>query len=213
MTEHWKPLPGFSSRYEVSDHGRIRSFARKEEKLLTPYRSSTCHRRVALTSDAGNVVTMNVGAAVLTAFVGPRPKRHHAGHLNGNPDDNRLQNLKWVLPRENCAHKRVHGTHLSGEGVCKAKLTQIQVDEIRASAAAGASNRELSRTFGVGVEVIGRIVGNKRWRGLLERRIALANLMAESAARTLAAPDDPVRRLELADRVTNYRNSARWSGK
>jgi hypothetical protein len=38
---------------------------------------------------------------VLEAFVGPRPPGHLCRHLNGVPDDNRVENLAWGTPKEN----------------------------------------------------------------------------------------------------------------
>lgn len=43
---------------------------------------------------------------VLTTFVGPPPDGYVAMHLNGNPQDNRLQNLKWGTQSENCRNRK-----------------------------------------------------------------------------------------------------------
>ena len=37
----------------------------------------------------------------MEAFVGPRPEGNEVLHLNGNPSDNRLENLKYGTRREN----------------------------------------------------------------------------------------------------------------
>lgn len=49
---------------------------------------------------------------VLESFVGPRPNTDSVvRHLNGDPVDNRIENLVWGTASEN-AHDRVrHGTH------------------------------------------------------------------------------------------------------
>ncbi len=47
-----------------------------------------------------------VAALVLETFVGPRPEGHVAQHLNGDPNDNRLENLRWS-PVEEQAPERL----------------------------------------------------------------------------------------------------------
>lgn len=47
---------------------------------------------------------------ILETFVGPAPHGMECRHLNGNPADNRLQNLAWGTRRENVADSIKHGT-------------------------------------------------------------------------------------------------------
>lgn len=47
---------------------------------------------------------------VLWAFVGPAPPKMECRHLNGNPADNRPENLKWGTRRENVHDAIAHGT-------------------------------------------------------------------------------------------------------
>lgn len=65
-------------------------------------------------------VTLKVGGArhnylvhhlVLKAFVGPKPAGMECRHLNGNPADDRLENLKWGTPTENSYDTVRHGRH------------------------------------------------------------------------------------------------------
>ena len=55
--------------------------------------------------------TRLVHRLVLEAFVGPRPEGMVARHLNGDPGDNRLENLAWGTQSENNYDKVRHGTH------------------------------------------------------------------------------------------------------
>lgn len=48
---------------------------------------------------------------MLTAFVGPCPPGMMARHRNGNPADNRVENLRWGTQSENMLDAVEHGTH------------------------------------------------------------------------------------------------------
>jgi hypothetical protein len=51
----------------------------------------------------------HVHKLVLEAFTGqPRPEGMVCCHVNGNPSDNRLENLRWGTLRDNAADKRRH---------------------------------------------------------------------------------------------------------
>ena len=69
--------------------------------------------------------------AVCEAFQGGRPEGKEVAHLNGDAGDNRPDNLAWKTRAENHADKRGHGTHVQGEAIGWAKLTEADVREIR----------------------------------------------------------------------------------
>lgn len=116
--EVWKDVPGYEGRYQVSDHGRVRSVDRVLEFsgyttktgkwksaskrrfkgcLLAPGPQPSGHLSVAI----GRRNSKQVHALVLLAFVGPCPEGHEVLHLNHNPADNRLTNLKYGTRSEN----------------------------------------------------------------------------------------------------------------
>jgi hypothetical protein len=122
MTE-WKTIPGYEGTYEVSDEGQVRSVERwrrvgKGEGSLRLYPSQARslyidkagYPRVTLKT-SGVARSHLVHHLVLEAFVGPKPVGQECRHLNGNPADNRLENLQWGTSSENSYDVVRHGNH------------------------------------------------------------------------------------------------------
>jgi len=104
--ELWKDIPGYEDKYQVSNLGNVRSYCRSiEPRLLKPGRMPHGHLSVAL----GRNNSRCVHELVLLAFVGPKPFKHECRHLNGNPADNRLENLAWGTRSQNIKDKTTHG--------------------------------------------------------------------------------------------------------
>jgi hypothetical protein len=152
--ETWKAIPGYEGRYEVSDIGRVRSLDRyvecegpikgkylskKKGRVLRPGPSNFGHLSVVL----GRNNTQFVHKLVLLAFVGPAPDKHECCHNNGDPADNRLENLRWGTRSENNTDAVVH--HNRG------KLSESDIQDIRRSLAVEGRGigRKLASKYGV----------------------------------------------------------------
>ena len=115
QAETWKPIPGYPA-YEVSEiTGRVRSVAREahgrtyRSVVLATRVSNSGYELVGLRNAKGERETRTVHTLVLLAFVGPCPPGQEARHLNGDPLDNRLENLAWGTKEENEQDKFAHG--------------------------------------------------------------------------------------------------------
>lgn len=98
---------------------------------------------------------------VCVSFHGPAPQKGmHAAHQNSIRTDNRSSNLKWKTPKENEADKILLGRTNRGERNGRAKLTAIQVAEIRASVD---SSQILGGKYGVAQCTIIAIRKGRNW--------------------------------------------------
>jgi hypothetical protein len=89
---------------EVSDRGRVRSL----DRVVRP--------TVGLPGRG----TVRVHVLVCETFIGPRPDGLLTRHLNGNPYDNRIENLAYGTVSENSLDCVSHGTHpLASKTHCK----------------------------------------------------------------------------------------------
>ena len=64
---------------------------------------------------------------IAMSFLGERPKGYVIRHLDGNPLNDRLDNLEYVTQKENIQDKVVHGTQVYGEKNPTAKLKEVEV--------------------------------------------------------------------------------------
>lgn len=107
--EMWRRVEG-APDYEVSDQGRVRSYKGKSPRILRPCVNPLGYHNQTL-SVGGRPLFTTAHVLVMTAFVGPRPKGMDIRHLDGNPANNALTNLRYGTRAENMQDKRLHGTN------------------------------------------------------------------------------------------------------
>jgi hypothetical protein len=158
--EVWSQIIGFEGLYSVSTWGRVKShhcYHGAGECILKPQVRNRCgHLRVSLYA-GGRHVLAAVHRLVLTAFVGPCPDGMECRHLDGNPSNNRIENLVWGTQAENQADRIRHGTSNLGERNGLAKLTEANVREIRKLLGQGVPGMTIGRLYGVSQTTISYI--------------------------------------------------------
>lgn len=99
MEEKWKDIPGFEGHYQASNYGRIKS----KRKVLKPHvtHRSNRPRWQATLSKEGKTYHMCWSRCVYSAFYGPIPECMQVNHIDENPENNRLDNLNLMTPKEN----------------------------------------------------------------------------------------------------------------
>lgn len=176
MTEEWRAVIGYEGSYEVSNKGRVKSLSRvvavKDHRIQRKISEKILSRRVAKTgrSKGRNIVVLSknalrenitVSALVLTTFVGVRPVYHEACHVDGDNTNDSIENLYWGTHLANMRDRDRHGKTIRGTDVHCAKLTEVEVKEIRKSASSHAS---LARQYFVAPATIWSIRNGKKWR-------------------------------------------------
>lgn len=130
--EVWTSINGYEDIYEVSDHGRIRSVDRydaaghrRKGRMMAQSYDSYGYKTLKLSKD-GKVTTFKVHRLVALNFIDndDPEKKTTVNHINEVKDDNRVENLEWMCPKENSRYgnaqirsgqgrrKPVKGTHL-----------------------------------------------------------------------------------------------------
>ncbi len=102
--ETWKPIPGFDG-YDVSDHGRVRSYRRcygvgnwaieqEPQRIMSPSKDKNGYLSVLLRVD-GISYCKRIHALVALAFLGPCPDGLEVCHNDQTRTNNRLDNLRY----------------------------------------------------------------------------------------------------------------------
>lgn len=160
MSERWLPVVGFDGFYEVSDSGLVRAIPRLRclGGIRKPFANKKGHLRIDLYRP-GNHKRQYVHRTVLEAFVGPCPIGMEGCHGDGDPSNNRLDNLRWGTPGSNWADARKHGTARVRDTHHWTKLSSMDVAEILALRRAhGLLQREIAGRFGVCQQTISHIL-------------------------------------------------------
>lgn len=155
MRERWRAIPD-DDAIEVSNLGKVRHYVSRNLKDIW-WRKGYAYVGIGCKKFA-------VHRLVLSAFMGPPPHpKMHCAHLDGNPRNNRLDNLAWVTCAENQSHRLQHGTHQNGEQNHRAKLSAAQVRFIRKSRLPGIY---LARIFRVTPGAISYARSGVNWKHL-----------------------------------------------
>lgn len=172
--EKWKVIEGYDEMYEVSTHGRVRSWnnngnnrkgRRKEPRKLQP--AGIRYLTVSLCQQ-GKGKRCTIHTLVLSAFVGSCPPGLEGCHNDGERTNNHLGNLRWDTHAANMREAIAHGAWApggKGEAHNQAKLNEKGVIEMRTLySRGGITYSELGKRFGVSKSHVCRIVRRKTWR-------------------------------------------------
>jgi len=160
MDKKIKNVIGYEGLYLVNELGNVislREWRGVKNRILIPSKNKYGYMRVFLTLN-GITKGITIHKIVTTAFLGKRPKKLQVRHLDGNKENNRLDNLCYGTSLENAEDRRKHFKTAFGEKIGSCKLSKSDVYEIRNSKL---SQKELSLNFNVSIANISMIINNK----------------------------------------------------
>lgn len=143
----WRVCPRYQT-YEVSECGDMRRRSdrpgvNQAGRRLRGYIDIDGYLLYPIRDDEGRKTQVSAHRMVAEAFIGPPPSsKHEVAHENGSRVLNTPLNLRWKLPVENQADRKIHGTGHEGEGNGRAKITEADVCYIRRT------YREIKRSRG-----------------------------------------------------------------
>ena len=160
-----EPILSFPD-YSITKSGQVWSHRNRIWLKLT--KQAKGHLIVSLYN--GQTHIHSVHRLVLETYIGPCPPDMECRHLDGNPANNKLNNLKWGTRSENSYDAIRHGTHTNfWVGICGekhpcSKLCEGQVKVIFRAYHDGAhTQQELADAFYVSTSTIRQIIQSKTW--------------------------------------------------
>jgi hypothetical protein len=122
MIEIFKDIPGYEGLYQVSNMGRIKSlnvfhYNDDKEKILILKIKKDKYFEIKI---KGKYYLIH--RLVMLTFIGECPKDKQVNHIDGNKQNNRLENLEYITSKENTQHAWKNGL-CKGNGL-KKKVNQ-----------------------------------------------------------------------------------------
>ncbi len=176
LEEIWKDIEGFNGFYQVSNLGRIKSLggwcgtAKKKERIRILSHTKDGYLKVRLMYK-GKDITCRVHRLVAEAFI-PNPKKlETVNHIDGNKENNVVNNLEWCdrTYQMEHAYKLKLKTSRLGSDNANAKLTDEDIKYIKSvykKYSREFNTVSLAEKFNVTNRVIGLIVNNKTYKNV-----------------------------------------------
>lgn len=172
MNSNYKLIEGYPG-YRISAEGAIESsWSRtsrpsrmtEEWRPLKPF--LRCGYPAVNLSRSGKKKAFRIHQLVMRTYVGLCPEGFVVCHIDGNPANNSLSNLRYGTHQSNADDTLRHGTRCRGESLPHSKLKEAEVMEIRKLRAEGVPTRVLADRFGVVSRTIRVIFQRRSWRHL-----------------------------------------------
>lgn len=156
--ENWKDIPGYEGKYQASDLGRIRSLDRQlgtpgkrgckfmKGRVLQPGPTKSGHLYVVLGHNAPGTP---VHQLIARTFIGPRPDGMDVCHNDGDPTNNRAENLRYDTRTNNILDVYRNG----------GRWRKLSLEDVRAilNEPSTVTGKSLAKKYGISAQVISKI--------------------------------------------------------
>lgn len=145
--EIWKDIPGFNGEYQASTHGRIRNVVKGA--ILNQNAQLTRGDKKYLKCSIGGH-PYSVHRLIAKTFIPNLDNKPYIDHIDFNEQNNSVENLRWVTPKENSQHSRYRMRNKKmGEKHYRSIFTDEQVARIRELKRSGMSYAKIASICGV----------------------------------------------------------------
>lgn len=136
MTEIWKSISGYEGLYEVSNLGQVKALARthrnghRHPQKMMSQSITRGYPKVDLSDTEGKRRSIPVHRLVCAAFYSNPEGKKCVNHIDGDKQNNHVDNLEWATHSENELHAYRTGLKFSSD---KHKKAVAQSNKLRAA--------------------------------------------------------------------------------
>ena len=200
MIEEWRQYK--DTIYYVSNTGFIRNST--TGKILSPTKTRQGYLRFALWH-LGRSKTVAVHRIVAEAFLTIEDGKDIVNHIDGNPSNNRLENLEYTTISGNIQHAFDIGLAARGEDCTISKLTEKEVREIINCLESNQTVSQTAKQFGVSAAAVSNI-----WNCNTGKHIAREKPKTKRYFSKLKATDIPTIRQMFVDGYTDLQIARKY---
>lgn len=161
--EEFRHISGYKGLYLISSWGRVLSLNSQDgiPFFNSPHMDKYGYCRYILSKE-GSTKGFTCHRLVANHFI-PNPKLSETvNHIDGNKLNNSVNNLEWATHKENIAHARATG--LIKITNPQAKLTDLEVIQIRQRVISGESRTSIAASLSVSINTISRVASGKFYK-------------------------------------------------
>lgn len=169
--ENWKDIDGYGGKYQVSDHGKVRSLSAwsKGKELKGGLTKGNPHQyRYVLLVGKGrkDIKTKYIHRLVAEAFIENPNDYEEVNHKDGNTLNNFADNLEWCTHKQNMEHASKMGVLSKGQDNRKGRKNPrskavLQFTKDGDFVKEWGSVNEIMRTTGIPASTIFRVCNPK----------------------------------------------------
>lgn len=108
--EIWKDVKGFEGVYKISNFGNLKHYTKKLGwNTLKQTNKNGWYFNVVLYNPDGKNKSIKIHRLVAEAFIPNPENKKSINHIDGNKQNNRVENLEWCTAKENFSHAKRMG--------------------------------------------------------------------------------------------------------
>lgn len=164
----WKPLTYhgeyFGDTHEISSNGILRNTVSKKE--LRKNVNKQGYLTTVISRGRKRKIAVKIHRAVAENFLERIDGKEYINHIDGDKNNNNVENLEWCTPSENTKHAIDNGLlkYKSGCEIYNSNLMEDDVRNIRIMLKKGQRQCDIAKTYNVSHDVIYHIAHNKTYK-------------------------------------------------
>lgn len=162
--EIFKDVIKFENTYQVSNTGKVRN--KKTGLLLSPQYNKKGYQYVWLSYSHTGKIKWYIHRLVAKHFIENPTNKPQVNHIDGNKQNNNVDNLEWCTNEENQIHAVLNNLHYQGESHKDSKFSEVSVRLLPELTNIGFTVSQLNRLTGVANINIEKVIKGKSWRPL-----------------------------------------------